>query len=49
MSAVLFRDRGHFFTRSGRSAKESPPPLSAYLWKKNLMHQQNTGTSRMTT
>lgn len=28
-----------------------PVPYKAgdYLWKKNFMHQQNTGTSRMTT
>ncbi len=24
-------------------------PENAYLWKKNFIHQQNTGTIRMTT
>lgn len=43
-------------TPSGSGAFQTPslnkagsPAPRTYLWKKNFMHQQNTGTSRMTT
>ena len=47
-----FRKKERTRLETDTSAKRPsalPKAQTLYLWKKNFMHQQNTGTSRMTT